>query len=54
MGGERFGLGDRVKWIMKKRQKVEGGGRADRFCNCALGGLFGIGQALAQWASCEK
>ena len=26
MGGERFGLGDRVKWIMKKRQKVGGGG----------------------------
>ena len=24
MGGERFGLGDRVRWIMKKRQKVGG------------------------------
>ena len=23
MGGERFGLGDSVRWIMKKRQKVE-------------------------------
>ena len=43
-GGEKtLGLDDRVRWIMKKRQKVGGGGgRADRFCNCALGGLVGL------------
>ena len=46
MGGERFGLGDRVRWIMKKRQK-EFGGEWD-FVIAPWVAWLGIRQALAQ------